>query len=255
MKIKHCLVLLSSLATFGIANAIADETRRFTHRETEDETAEWQIELQISGSNVSGTIKTFSLKPLDYPANKVWTIDKESKPDVTVFSGNVVGGSAERQKKLEIKSEGDQPMWISFNNGKASWTMLSKTRSLDIIQVPVAYTLGMNHYKKTLNFQLEGSDQIDKPKSNATSAASDFSKMLVGNWGGGEVVMKFGGDFSYSFEAEGSVFERGKWKFSGDKLMLTTSDGKQDTASVKFISQNALTWKNRQGNVTRMVRL
>jgi len=143
MKIKYHLALLSSLVTFGMANAKVDDTQR-AHPEKEDETAEWQI---------------------------------------------------------------------------------------------------------------EGIERLNKPKSNATSAASDYSKMLVGNWGGGEVVMKFGGEFSYSFEAEGSVFERGKWKFSGDKLMLTTAEGKQDTASVKFISQNALTWKNRQGNVTRMVRL
>jgi hypothetical protein len=255
MKIKHYLALFSFLATFGIANAIADETQRFTHRETEDETAEWQIEIQISGSNVSGTIKTFSLKPVDNPASKVWTIDKESKPDVTAFSGKVLAGSAERLKKLEIKLEGDQPMWIAFNNGKASWTMLSKTRQLDVIQVPVSYTLGMNHYKKTLNFQLEGSDQVDKPKSNAASAGSDHSRMLVGNWGGGELVMKFDEDFSYSFEAEGSVFERGKWKLSGDKLLLTNSAGKPDRASIKFISENALDWKNKQGNVTRMARL
>lgn len=101
--------------------AAGGEKQRFVCRETELESVEWQVELEINGPNVEGKITAYGLKPTDYPKNTNWIIDSELPPEVCRFTGKIAAGSNERQKKLGLKLEGEAPLWIANNKVVANW--------------------------------------------------------------------------------------------------------------------------------------
>jgi hypothetical protein len=55
-----------------------------------------------------------------------------------------------------------------------------------------------------------------------------------------ELVMLFNLGFAFSFEAEDSPFDSGKWEIIGDNLTLTRPSNNPVTYPIKFVSDKVL---------------
>lgn len=264
MKPILALLFTSSIAFANTSTPVANEKHFFKFRETEDETAEWHIKFEINAGNLRGQIITYGLKPLDFPVNKSWAIDSETSPTVCEITGRVAPGTTKQKRKLEVRevTSGDEPMWIQFNKGQASWTLLAKSDSIFELQVPARYSLGRNEYKKILKFREQSDSSPGAPKPTIAPAKTDNAGRIVGVWisepksqDASAVVMKFNRDFTFSFEVEESPFDAGRWKISGDNITLYRLKDGDATFSIKFISDKTLLWAIKKGKGQKLTRL
>jgi hypothetical protein len=264
MRPTLALIFISGIAFANTLFSQVSESHNFKYRETEDETAEWHITFEINAGILSGQIITYGLKPLDFPANKSWAIDKESPPTICEITGRVAPGATKQKRKLEVRevTVGDEPMWIQFTKGQASWTLLAKSDSLIELQVPAKYAMGRNEYKKVLNFREQSAGSSDESQPTTGPAKADNSAKLIGVWetqqksqDATSVVMTFSADFTYSFEAEGTPFDTGRWKISGDNITLISSDTGPVTFPIKFVSDKALLWSVKKGKGQKLIRI
>jgi len=264
MKLAPALFLIPCFFASSSLKAADVEKHVFQYRETDDESVEWQIELEFNNGSVNGKITEYLLKPLDYPTNKVWSIDKSTAPSVCGLTGKLTAGATKQKKKLEVRetTTGKEPMWIQFNKGQASWTLVTKSDSLYELQVPAKHYMGMHEYKKVLTFKEQDGAPLSESKSESASKKDDNARRLIGIWlvekqseDATEVVMKFKSDFSFSFEVEESAFDTGSWKIVGDNITLTRAKEKPVTFPIKFISDKVLLWSNKKGKGSKLTRL
>ena len=264
MKPALVLLVIPCLALSNSLSAADIEKHVFKYRETNDETAEWHVAIEVNNGSLTGRITTYGLKPLDFPTNKVWAIDKEMPPTITELTGKVVPGPTKQKRKLEVRevTTGDEPMWIQFTKGQASWTLVAKSDALYELQVPVKYYMGRHEYKKLLNFKEENSAPSSEPKSDEAPAKADNSQKIIGVWvaekksdDATEVIMKFKPNFTFSFEVEESAFDSGTWKIIGDNIFLTGTNGGRITFPIKFVSYKVLLWANTKGKGSKLTRL